>query len=47
MVEKHRTVPPYDGVFVCLHQSLSLSSSASSGVMEDGVQLGIHQPFMV
>lgn len=32
---------------VCLHQPLSPSPSTSSGVVEDGVQLGIHQPFMV
>lgn len=30
-----------------LHQYLSPSSSASSGLMEDGVQLGVHQPLVV
>lgn len=32
---------------LCLHQSLSPSSSSSSGVVENGVQLGVHQPLVV
>lgn len=32
---------------VCLSVVISPSSSSSSGVVEDGVQLGVHQPFMV
>lgn len=32
---------------LCLRQSLSPLPSSSSGVVEDGVQLGVHQPLMV
>lgn len=37
----------YWSVCICLHQSPSPSSSSFSGVMEYGVQLGVHQPLVV
>lgn len=48
--ELRHTVPPYNGLSVHLSVFISLSVfqlPLLSGVVEDGVQLGIHEPFMV
>lgn len=50
MMETDRTVPSYDVLPVRLSVFISLSvlhPPISSGVVEDGVQLGVHQPLVV